>query len=137
MHYYRGNPPKSPYICCLFDCPQIGNLMTPEQTTSNHTSNFKRDSCPPSMDSSDSGRGIGNEYYIFILILACLYKVNIGNVQICDKYIYIYYLYVYMLHMSYVAFASDQSPKRLLSQCFVFSLTSQQANLPETNIHRP
>ena len=28
-YYYKGNPSKLPYICCLFDPSKIGNLMTP------------------------------------------------------------------------------------------------------------
>ena len=29
MHQKMGNPSNLPYICCLFDAPQIGNLMIP------------------------------------------------------------------------------------------------------------
>ena len=39
MHYYKGNPSKSPYICIKFDPSQIGNLMTTDlwqEFTSTH-----------------------------------------------------------------------------------------------------
>jgi len=29
MHYYKRNHPKWPHICCLFDPPQMGNLVIP------------------------------------------------------------------------------------------------------------
>lgn len=29
---FKGNPPKLPYICCLLDPPQMGNLMIPARS---------------------------------------------------------------------------------------------------------
>ena len=39
----RGNPSKSPYICCLFDPSKIGNFfMTPDVSTKKQPTNLAK-----------------------------------------------------------------------------------------------